>query len=62
MSTESMFLGEMVVRMLPEPDLLAIEAVIGRRLSQAPEFYPQTIYRCATRSEAVLITALPTAA
>jgi Hint domain len=62
MPTESMFLGEMVARMLPEPDLLAIEAVIGRRLSQAPDVYPQTIYRCATRREAVLITALQTAA
>ncbi len=60
--TVSMFLGEMVARMLPEPDLLAIEAAIGRRLSQAPEVCPQTIYRCATRSEAVLLTALRTAA
>jgi hypothetical protein len=62
MPTESMFLGEMVARMLPEPDLLAIEAVIGRRLSQAPAVYPQTIYRCATHSEAAYITALRTAA
>ena len=60
--TESIFLGEMVMRMLPEPDLLAIEAVIGRRLSQAPEVYRQTTYRCATRSEAAYITALRTAA
>jgi hypothetical protein len=60
--TESMFLGEMVVRMLPEPDLLAIEAVVGQRLSQVPEVYRQTVYRCATRSEAALITALQAAA
>jgi hypothetical protein len=57
-----MFLGEMVTRMLQEPDLLAIEAVIGRRMSQASEVYPQKIYRCATRSEAALVTALRTAA
>jgi hypothetical protein len=50
------------VRMLPEPDLLAIEAVIGRRLSQAPRLCRQTVYRCTTRTEAFLITALQTAA
>jgi len=60
--TESLFLGEMVAHMLPEPDLLAIEAAIGRRLAAASKAHPQTSYRCATRSEAAQIAALRTAA
>jgi len=55
LATESMFLGEMVALMLPEPDLLAIEAVIGRRLSEAARQHPQTRYRCLTRAEAQLV-------
>lgn len=62
LATESMFLGEMIAHMLPEPDLLAIEAMIGRRLADAALAHPQTSYRCATRSEAAQIAALRKAA